>query len=169
MSKARINKMIVDKGFMYFLKDILEQIKKEIKTKTQLKFAILDHVVRIPIVRKIIKILRQIIFVLICSKKPKFVISDFQKVVRDFAFILDEKYKSSEIVAIVKKVDQNLIKSIKIFDVYQGENIELGKKSIALSVTLEPKDKTLDEKDIEIVSNKIISIVKETTNATLRS
>jgi len=103
------------------------------------------------------------------DKKPKFVISDFQKVVRDFAFILDEKYKSSEIVAIVKKVDQNLIKSIKIFDVYQGENIELGKKSIALSVTLEPKDKTLDEKDIEIVSNKIISIVKETTNATLRS
>ena len=101
--------------------------------------------------------------------KPKFVISDFQKVVRDFAFILDEKYKSSEIVAIVKKVDQNLIKSIKIFDVYQGENIELGKKSIAFSVTLEPKDKTLDEKDIEIVSNKIISIVKETTNATLRS
>jgi len=70
---------------------------------------------------------------------------------------------------LVKKVDQNLIKNIKIFDVYQGENIESGKKSIAFSVTLEPKDKTLDEKDIELISKKIISTIKETTNATLRS
>ncbi len=101
--------------------------------------------------------------------KPIFVTSDYQKVVRDFAFIIDEKYESSEIITLVKKVDQNLIKSIKIFDVYQGENIELGKKSIAFSVTLEPKDKTLDEKDIEIISKKIISTVKEKTNATLRS
>ena len=101
--------------------------------------------------------------------KPTFITSDYQKVVRDFAFVIDEKYKSSEIINLVKKVDQNLIKNIKIFDVYQGENIEFGKKSIAFSVTLEPKDKTLDEKDIELISKKIISTIKETTNATLRS
>ncbi len=52
---------------------------------------------------------------------------------------------------------------------YQGDNIASGKKSIAFHVTLEPKDKTLSEKDIDQVSNKIISIVQETTDATLRS
>jgi len=101
--------------------------------------------------------------------KPQFVVSDYQKVVRDFAFVIDEKYSSGEIISFVKKIDKELIKNVKIFDVYQGENITPGKKSIAFSVTLEPKDKTLSEKDIEEVSKKIISIVQETTGATLRS
>ncbi len=101
--------------------------------------------------------------------KPQFIVSDYQKVVRDFAFVVDEKYSSGEIINFVKKIDKELIKNVKIFDVYQGENITSGKKSIAFSVTLEPKDKTLSEKDIEIVSKKIISIVQETTGATLRS
>ena len=89
--------------------------------------------------------------------------------VRDFAFVIDEKYSSGEIISFVKKIDKELIKNVKIFDVYQGENITSGKKSIAFSVILEPKDKTLSEKDIDQVSKKIISIVQETTGATLRS
>ena len=101
--------------------------------------------------------------------KPQFIVSDYQKVTRDFAFVIDEKYSSGEIINLVKKIDKELIKNVKIFDVYQGENITPGKKSIAFSVTLEPKDKTLSEKDIEEVSKKIISIVQETTGATLRS
>ena len=101
--------------------------------------------------------------------KPQFVVSDYQKVVRDFAFVIDEKYSSGEIINFVKKIDKELIKNVKIFDVYQGENITSGKKSIAFSVTLEPKDKTLSEKDIESVSKKIISAVQEITGATLRS
>jgi len=90
-------------------------------------------------------------------------------VVRDFAFVIDEKYSSGEIIALVKKIDKQLIKAVKIFDVYQGDNIETGKKSIAFSVTLEPKDKTLSEKDIDQVSKKIITTVQKTTGATLRS
>jgi len=101
--------------------------------------------------------------------KPQFAVSDYQKVVRDFAFAIDEKYSSGEIIALVKKIDKQLIKAVKIFDVYQGDNIETGKKSIAFSVTLEPKDKTLSEKDIEQVSKKIISKIQESTGATLRS
>ena len=69
----------------------------------------------------------------------------------------------------VKKIDKQLIKAVKIFDVYQGDNIDTGKKSIAFSVTLEPKDKTLSENDIEQISKKIISEVQESTGATLRS
>ena len=101
--------------------------------------------------------------------KPKFEFSDYQKVVRDFAFVIDEKYSSGEIINLVKKIDKDLIKNVKIFDVYQGENIDSGKKSIAFNVTLEPKDKTLSEKDIDQISKKIISTVQDTTGANLRS
>ena len=101
--------------------------------------------------------------------RPKFEVSDYQKVVRDFAFVIDEKYSSGEIINLVKNIDKNLIKNVKIFDVYQGENIESGKKSIAFNVTLEPKNKTLSEKDIDQVSKKIISAVQDATGANLRS
>ena len=101
--------------------------------------------------------------------KPQFIVSDYQKVVRDFAFVIDEKYSSGEIISLVKKIDKELVKNVRIFDVYQGDNIAAGKKSIAFNVTLEPKDKTLSDNDIEEVSKKIISTVQEITGATLRS
>ena len=101
--------------------------------------------------------------------KTQFVVSDYQKVVRDFAFVIEDKYSSGEITSLVKNIDKELIKFVKIFDIYQGDNIEVGKKSIAFSVTLEPKDKTLSEKDIDEISKKIISTVQNTTGATIRS
>jgi len=101
--------------------------------------------------------------------KSQFIVSDYQKVVRDFAFVIDEKYSSGEIINLVKKIDKELIKDVKIFDVYQGDNISSDKKSIAFNVTLEPKDKTLSDNDIEQISKKIISVVQESTGATLRS
>ena len=52
---------------------------------------------------------------------------------------------------------------------YQGDNISSGKKSIAFNVTLEPKDKTLSDNDIDHISKKIISAVQDSTGATLRS
>jgi len=70
---------------------------------------------------------------------------------------------------LVKNIDKELIKTVKIFDIYQGENIEKGKKSIAFNVTFEPKYKTLSDEDIEQVSKKIVSIVQSTTGAILRS
>ena len=101
--------------------------------------------------------------------KQQFIVSDYQKVTRDFAFVIEEKCSSGEIITLVKNIDKELIKNVKIFDVYQGENIEKGKKSIAFNVTFEPKDKTLNEKDIEKVSKKIISVVQSATSAILRS
>jgi phenylalanyl-tRNA synthetase beta chain len=89
--------------------------------------------------------------------KPQFIVSDYQKVVRDFAFVIDEKYSSGEIISLVKKIDKELIKDVKIFDVYQGDNIVSGKKSIAFNVTLEPKDKTLSEKDIDQISKNYLA------------
>ena len=101
--------------------------------------------------------------------RTQFIVSDYQKVVRDFAFVIDEKYSSGEIITLVKKIDKELIKDVKIFDVYQGDNITTGKKSIAFNVTMQPKDKTLSDYDIEEVSKKIISAVEKTTGAILRS
>ena len=101
--------------------------------------------------------------------KPQFIVSDYQKVIRDFAFVIEDKYSSGDIIHLVKNIDKELIKNVKIFDIYQGENIEQGKKSIAFSVTFEPKDKTLSEENIEEISKKIISVVQSQTAATLRS
>jgi len=101
--------------------------------------------------------------------KPQFIVSDYQKVIRDFAFVIEDKHSSGEIINLVKNIDKELIKEVKIFDIYQGENIESGKKSIAFNVTFEPKEKTLSEKDIEEISKKIISTVQNITGATLRS
>ena len=74
-----------------------------------------------------------------------------------------------DIVSLVKKIDKELIKDVKIFDVYKGDNIDSGKKSIAFNVILEPQDKTLSEGDIDKISKKIISTVQDSTGATLRS
>jgi phenylalanyl-tRNA synthetase beta chain len=101
--------------------------------------------------------------------KSQFVVSDYQKVIRDFAFVINVKFSSGEIINLVKNIDKELIKTVKIFDVYQGENIESGKKSIAFSVTFEPKDKTLNEEDIEKISKNIINVVQSSTSATLRT
>ena len=101
--------------------------------------------------------------------KAQFIVSDYQKVVRDFAFVIEEKFSSGEIINLVQNIDKELIKVVKIFDVYQGDNIEAGKKSIAFNVTLEPKNKTLNESDINQISKKIISSVQNATGAILRS
>ena len=70
---------------------------------------------------------------------------------------------------IISNVDKTLIKNVKIFDVYEGENIPNGMKSIALKVTIQSDFKTLNEKDLNNISKKIISSVEEKASAKLRS
>lgn len=88
-------------------------------------------------------------------------ISDFQQVKRDFAFILDRDVKAADLVRNISKIDKNIISNINIFDLYQGDKMEQGKKSIAFSVILSPKDKTLESSQIEDLSNKIIESVQK--------
>ncbi len=101
--------------------------------------------------------------------KNVFVVSKYQSVERDFAFVVDKNIKASEIISIIKNCEPILIQSIDIFDVYEGDNIEKNKKSIALSVKLQSMDKTLDEKTIEAISQQIILSVQAKTGGTLRS
>ena len=101
--------------------------------------------------------------------KSEYKFSDFQKSERDFAFIINKNFKSQELVNIIKSVDNKLIKSVRVFDVYEGENIPEGKKSIALNVTIQSTEKTLNETDLENINKLIISMVESKSGAKIRS
>ncbi|MDB3888446.1 phenylalanine--tRNA ligase subunit beta [Candidatus Pelagibacter sp.] len=103
------------------------------------------------------------------DQKTQYQYSDFQKSERDFAFVLDEDFKVQELIEIIANVDKDLIKSVKVFDVYQGENIDEGKKSIALNVTIQSLEKTLNEEDLNKINKLIISTVESKTDAKIRS
>ena len=101
--------------------------------------------------------------------KRNYFVSEFQKSERDFAFVIDKNYKAGDIQKIISDVDNSLIKKVLIFDVFEGENMPEGKKSIAVNVTIQSMEKTLSEKDLNEVSQKIINIVKTKTGGTIRS
>ena len=103
------------------------------------------------------------------NQKTQYKYSDFQKSERDFAFVLDKNFKVQELIEIIRNVDKELIKSVKVFDVYEGENIDEGKKSIALNVTIQSLEKTLNEEDLNKINQLIISTVESKTDAKIRS
>jgi len=101
--------------------------------------------------------------------KKSFQPSDFQKSHRDFAFVIDKIFKIGLLEKIIKEIDASLIREVKTFDIYEGENIPKDKMSVAINVALQSKNKTLSEKDIDQICKKIIDVVKEKTGATIRS
>lgn len=86
-------------------------------------------------------------------------LSEMMPVHRDFAFIVTEDVQAGAILKAAKGADKQLISDVSLFDIYQGKGVEEGHKSLAIDVTLSPKDATLTDKDIEIVSDKIIASV----------
>jgi len=101
--------------------------------------------------------------------KSNYKVSDFQKSERDFAFVIDKSFKIGLLERLIKSVDENIIQKVRIFDIYEGENIPKDKKSVAVNVILQALDRTLNEKDLDHFSQKIIETVKEKTGATIRS
>ncbi len=103
------------------------------------------------------------------DQKIKFAVSDFQKSERDFAFIVDKEVSSQDLVDVISSVDHNLISNIKVFDVYEGENIPTNQKSIAINITIQSSEKTLDDNDLEKINKLIIKTVENKTGAKIRS
>ena len=103
------------------------------------------------------------------NQKTKFVISDFQKSERDFAFVVNKNVNAQDLINAVSSVDKNLISNIKVFDVYEGNNIPEDKKSIAISVTIQSLEKTLNDSDLEKINKLIIETVENKTGAKIRS
>ena len=103
------------------------------------------------------------------DQKTKFEVSDYQKSERDFAFVVNKEIKAQDLIDAISSVDQKLISNIKVFDVYEGKNIPENQKSIAISVTLQSSEKTLNDNDLENINNLIIKTVENKTGAKLRS
>ena len=100
--------------------------------------------------------------------KENFKFSDFQTSERDFAFVIDKNYQVGRLDKIIKDLDKN-IRSVNIFDVFEGGNLSPDKKSIAISVSLQADDKTLSDNDLSQISEKIIKEVENKTGGNIRS
>jgi phenylalanyl-tRNA synthetase beta chain len=99
------------------------------------------------------------------TAKPALVLSDLMQVARDFAFVVDDKVLAADVIKAAKGVDKVLITDATVFDVFKLPD---GKTSLAVSVTLQPKDKTMTETEIDAVSAKIVAVVGKATGAVLR-
>ena len=100
--------------------------------------------------------------------KPKLEISEFMPVERDFAFIVPRSAKAADILRAAQGADKALISSVDVFDVYEGPGVPEGSKSIAISVTLQPRERTLTDADIEQTSARIVAEVTKKTGGSLR-
>jgi phenylalanyl-tRNA synthetase beta chain len=101
--------------------------------------------------------------------KPAVELSAFQPVSRDFAFIVDRAVKAGDIVRAAQGVDKKLITSVTVFDVYEGKGIDDGKKSVAIAVTMQPREKTMTDQEIDAVAAKIVTEVNKKTGSVLRA
>jgi len=103
------------------------------------------------------------------AARPPLVMSALQPVDRDLAFVVDADVPAEKIVRAARSADKTLINDVGVFDVYQGDRLEPGQKSVAITVRLQPTTATLTEKDIEAVSAKIVAAVTKQTGGQLRS
>ena len=100
--------------------------------------------------------------------RKKLEISNLQPVDKDLAFVVDSTVAAADIIAAAKTADRNFITDVRIFDVYEGENLPEGKKSVAINFTMQPKEKSFSDAEIETMMNKVIVSVKQKTGGVLR-
>ena len=151
---GKSGRLFLNKGkekVVAFFGDIHPKILKKLDIKAEALVGFLDNIKQ---PKKSLK-----------DQKTQYKYSDFQKSERDFAFVLDKNFRVQELIDIISNVDKELIKSVKVFDVYEGKNIPEGKKSIALNVTIQSLEKTLNEEDL----NKINQLIISKTDAKIRS
>ncbi len=93
---------------------------------------------------------------------------DLLHVIRDFAFLLDAGVPAGEVVRAARGADKNLIATVSVFDLFEGEGLGEAKKSLAIEVTLRPREKTLTDQEIDAVAKKIVIAVAKATGGELR-
>jgi phenylalanyl-tRNA synthetase beta chain len=101
--------------------------------------------------------------------KPALELSPFQPVQRDFAFVVDRAVKAADIVRAAQSADRKLVTGVTVFDIYEGQGIAPGKKSIAIAVTLQPRERTMTDAEIEALAGKIVAEVAKRTGGVLRA
>jgi len=100
--------------------------------------------------------------------KPALAASDLMPVSRDFAFVVDEAIEAADLLRAARGAEKTLIAGVDVFDVYRGTGIEPGKKSVAIEVTLQPRQQTLTDEEIDKVGEKVVAAVAKVTGGTLR-
>jgi phenylalanyl-tRNA synthetase beta chain len=101
--------------------------------------------------------------------KPKLNRSDLMPVERDLAFVVSETVSAADILKAAESAERSLVAKVAVFDVYRGEGMAEGAKSIAIHVTLQPRERTLTEAEIDVATSKIVAEVAKKTGATLRT
>jgi phenylalanyl-tRNA synthetase beta chain len=100
--------------------------------------------------------------------RPLLTLSPFQPVERDFAFVVDESIPAETLLRTARGLDKKLVAEVRLFDVYRGKGVDDGKKSLAITVVLQPTDATLTDQAIEAFSQKLIAAVEKATGGSLR-
>ena len=95
--------------------------------------------------------------------------SDLMSLERDFAFVVDSGVSADQVVKAARSADRKLIEAVELFDVYEGKGVPEGKKSLAISVTIQPRERTMTDPEIEEIAQKIVNAVAKATGAVLRS
>jgi phenylalanyl-tRNA synthetase beta chain len=103
------------------------------------------------------------------TARPALDASDLQGVTRDFAFVVADEISADRIVRAARSADKVLIDSVSVFDIFSGETIGQAKKSVAIEVTLQPRERTLTDEEIDKVSAAIVAAVSEATGGELRT
>jgi phenylalanyl-tRNA synthetase beta chain len=101
--------------------------------------------------------------------KPALDAIDLLPVRRDFAFVVDRALAADQLLKAVKGAEKKLIADVALFDVYEGKGVPDGKKSLAVEVTLQPRDRTLTDEEIEGVARAIVAAAEKAVGASLRA
>jgi phenylalanyl-tRNA synthetase beta chain len=101
--------------------------------------------------------------------RPALEASDLMPVKRDFAFVVDDAVEAEKLVKAVRGADKVLISDVAVFDVFSGDAIGAGKKSVAIEITISPRERSLTEQEIEAIGAKVVAQASKATGATLRS
>ncbi len=100
--------------------------------------------------------------------RPAMTVSDLHPVKRDFAFLVAADVAAGDVVRAALSADKKLIEAVNLFDLYEGDKMAEGKKSLAIEVTLQPKNETLTDKQIEAVAAKVVAAVSKATGGEIR-
>ncbi|AGJ01938.1 phenylalanine--tRNA ligase subunit beta [Rickettsia prowazekii] len=102
------------------------------------------------------------------GKRDEFTVSDYQANFRDYSFIVDQDHKVGEIISYIKNFNKKLVKSVMLFDIYSGDKLPEGKKSIAIKIKLQADDRTLSETDLNSFSEDLVASISQKFQGILR-
>ena len=100
--------------------------------------------------------------------KPPLKLSVLQPIERDFAFVVDRELPVETLLRAARSVDRKLVAEIRLFDIYEGAGLPEGKRSLAITVVLQPQERTLTDAEIEGFSKRLITEIEKATGGQLR-